>query len=148
MPQAGSRTVSSFLRVNDGHDEVNDMARGAELPGVALRAEHGQQILEGIAQTFGVVVAELVDDLEKFAQGLGIAVGQKGVLEDVPKQRRNTGVLRHPGNGFSVEIEHLVSAQAGVHQLGPAVAGELVGEERCASPPNSSLSASMSSMNL
>ena len=51
-----------LLGVNDGHNEVEDVPWSAKLPGVALRAEHGQQILEGIAQTFGVVVAELVGE--------------------------------------------------------------------------------------
>ena len=46
-----------LLRVDDRDDEVDDVARGAELPGVALRAEHGEQILEGVAQALGVVVA-------------------------------------------------------------------------------------------
>ena len=41
------------------------MARGTELAGIALRAEDGEEILEGVAEAFGVVVAELVDDLEE-----------------------------------------------------------------------------------
>ena len=105
------------------------MPWGAELPGVALRAEHGQQILEGITQAFGVVVGKLVNHLEKAAQGLGVAVGQIGVLENITEQRRDTGVLRHSGNGLGVKIENLVSAQAGVHQFGPAVTGEVIGEK-------------------
>ena len=118
-----------FLRVDDRNDEVDDMARGAELPGVALRAEHGEQVLEGVAQPFGVVVGELVDDLEEGAQGLRVAVRQIGVLEDVAEQRRDARILRHPRDRLGVEIEHLVAAQAGAQQLGPAETGELAGEE-------------------
>ena len=36
---------------------------------------------------------------------------------------------RHPGDGLGVEVERLVAAQARAHQLRPAVAGELAGEE-------------------
>ena len=45
-----------LLRVDDFDHEVDDVARGAELPGVALGAEHGEQILEGVAEAFAVVV--------------------------------------------------------------------------------------------
>ena len=63
MPQAGSRITSSFLGVYYLYYEVNDVARGAELSGVALGAEDGEQVLEGVAKTLGVVVGELVNDL-------------------------------------------------------------------------------------
>ena len=43
------------------------MARCAELPGIPLRAEDREQILEGVTQALGVIVGELVDDLEKGA---------------------------------------------------------------------------------
>ena len=76
----------ALLGVDDGDDEVDDVARGAELPGVSLRAEDGEQVLEGVAQTLGMVVGELVDDLEEGAQGLGVAVGQVGVVEDVAEE--------------------------------------------------------------
>ena len=61
VPQAGSRTVSSILRVQNGNHEVDDVARGAELPGVTLRAEDGEQVLEGVAQALGMIVGEGVD---------------------------------------------------------------------------------------
>ena len=51
------------------------MCRGStELPGVALGAEDGEQVLEGVAEPLRVVVGELVDDLEEGAQGFGVAV--------------------------------------------------------------------------
>ena len=56
-----------LLRVDDRDDEVDDVARGAELAGIALRAEDGEQVLEGVAEALAVVVAELVDDLEEGA---------------------------------------------------------------------------------
>ena len=45
------------------------------------------------------------------------------------EKRRDARVLRHAGNGLGVQVEDLVAAQAGAHQPGPAVAGELAGEE-------------------
>ena len=118
-----------FLRVDDCNDEVDDMARGAELPGVSLRAEYGEQVLEGISQSLAVVIGELVDDLEEGAQGLRVVVWQIGVLENVPEQWRDARILRHPLDRVGVEVEHVVSAQAGAQQLGPAETGELAGEE-------------------
>jgi len=47
----------------------------AELAGIALAAEHAEQILEGVAQTLAVVVLELVNDLEEGAQGFRVAIG-------------------------------------------------------------------------
>ncbi len=76
-----------------------------------------------------MVVAELVDGLEKGAEGLGVAVGQVGVIEDVAEELRDAGVLGHPGDGFGVEVEGLVAAEAGAHQPGPSVLCELAGEE-------------------
>lgn len=64
-----------LLGVQDRDDEINDVARGAELPGIALGAEHREQVLECIAQSLGVIVGELIDDLEEGAKGLWIAVG-------------------------------------------------------------------------
>ena len=128
---AAGRVENGFvlLRVQDGDDEVDDVARGAELPGVALRAEDGQQVFEGVAQALGMVVGEGVDDLEEGAQGFRVAVGQVGVVEDVAEKRRDAGVFRHAGDGLGVQVEDLVAAQPGAHQPRPAVAGELTGEE-------------------
>ena len=105
------------------------MARGAELASVALGAEDGEEVLEGVAEAFGVIVAEFVDDLEEGAEGRGVAVREIGVLEDVPEKGRDAGVFGHFGDAFAVEAEHLVSAETAIHELGPAVAGELAGEE-------------------
>ena len=49
--------------------------------------------------------------LRKALERLGVAVGQIGVLEDVAEERRDAGVLRHLGDAFGVEAEHLVAAQ-------------------------------------
>ncbi len=46
------------------------MARGAELAGIALGTEHGEQILKGISEALAVVVAELIDDLEEGAESM------------------------------------------------------------------------------
>ena len=63
-----------FLRVDDLDHEIDDVARSAELSGIALRAEDAEQILEGVAEALAVVVAELVDDLEKGLERLGVAI--------------------------------------------------------------------------
>ena len=84
-----------FFGVEDLHHEVDDVARGAELPGVALGAEHGEQVFEGIAKPLGVVLVELVDDFQEAFERFGVAVGQIGVLEDGAEKWRNAGVLRH-----------------------------------------------------
>ena len=105
------------------------MARRAELARVALSAHHRQQVLEGVAQPLGVVVFEFLDHLEEGAQGLGVAVGQVGVVEDCAEQRRDPGVLRNPVESLSVEVQRGVSAKPGVHQPRPAVAVELAHEE-------------------
>ena len=76
-----------------------------------------------------MVVGKLVDDFQEGAEGLRVAIGEIGVVEDVPEEYRDTRVLRHPVNGFGIEIQHLVSAQAGTHQLRPTEAGELAGKE-------------------
>jgi len=52
-----------FLRVNHLHNEINDVARGAELTGITLGAEDGEEILVSIPEIFAVVVVEFVDGL-------------------------------------------------------------------------------------
>jgi hypothetical protein len=46
-----------LLRVNDLYDEVDDVPGRAKLPGVALRAEDAQQVLERVAKPFAGTVA-------------------------------------------------------------------------------------------
>ncbi len=105
----------ALQRSDDLDHEIDDVARGAELAGIALRAEDAEQILEGVAEALAVVVAELVDDLEEGPERLGVAVRQVGVLEDVAKERRDAGVLGHLGDAFAVEAEHLVAAYSRIH---------------------------------
>ena len=105
------------------------MARGAELAGVALAAEHGEQVFEGVAEAFGVVVGEAVDFLEEGAQRFRVAVGQVGVLEDVAEERGDAGVFVHPADGVGVEVELVLAGEFGRFQPRPAVAGEVAGEE-------------------
>ena len=92
----------ALLRGGDFDHEINDVTRGAELPGIALRTEDGEQILEGVTEALAVVVAELVDDLEEGLERLGIAVRQVGVLEDVAEEERDAGILWHLGDAFGV----------------------------------------------
>ena len=111
-----------LLRIDDADDEINDVARGAELAGIALGAEDEEQILEGIAEALAVVVAELVDDLEEGLEGLGVAVREVGVFEDGAEERWDAGVLGHLGNAFAIKAKHLVTAEGGSHQLRPTIA--------------------------
>ena len=41
-----------FLRIDDTNDEVDDMARRAELPCVPLSAHDLQEVLEGVSEPF------------------------------------------------------------------------------------------------
>ena len=67
--------------------------------------------------------------LRNILQRFRVAVGQIGVLEYVAEEQRDAGVLRHLGDGLGVEVQGLVAAEPGAHELGPAVAGEFLGEE-------------------
>ena len=101
-----------LLGVNDGDDEVNDVAWRTELTGVALATQDGQQVFEGVTEALGVVVLELVDDLEEGPKRLRITIGQEGVLEDVPKQERDPRVLGHLGDSLGIEVQGLMTAEA------------------------------------
>ena len=118
-----------LLRIEHGHDEVDEVAGRAELPGVALRAHDGEQVLEGVAEALGVVVLEPVDDAQELAQRGGVAVGQGGVVEDVAEEGRQAVVAAHAPDGLLVAVERLVAAEAGMEQHGPAVAREFAREE-------------------
>ena len=118
-----------LLRLEHLDHEIDDVARGAELAGIALRAQHRQQVLEGVAQALAVVVTELVDDLEESAQRLRVAIRQIGVFENVAKQRRDARVLRHLVDAFGIQRKRFMAAQARMHQMLPAVTRELAGEE-------------------
>ena len=76
-----------------------------------------------------MIVAELIDDFEEGLERLGVAVREVGVFEDVAEERGDAGILGHLGDAFAVEAEHLVAAEGGSHELGPAVAGVVAGEE-------------------
>ena len=63
VPQAGVQYRVVLLWVHYGNDEVDDVARSAELTSIALGSKYREQILEGIAQPLRVVVCKLVNDL-------------------------------------------------------------------------------------
>jgi hypothetical protein len=113
----------------DLNDELDDVPRGAELAGISLRSEDGEEILEGVAEALAVIVGELVDDLQEALEGLGITVGEVGVLEDVSEEGWDAGILRHLGDAVGVEGEEFVAADAGLHELGPAVFPIVAAEE-------------------
>jgi len=116
-----------LLGLQDLDHEVDDVARGAELPGIALAAEHGEQVFKGIAEALAVVVAELVDDFQEGIERLGVAVRQVGVLEDVAEQSGQALILRHAGDSISVAAQLVVPGL--LHELCPPVSGELALEE-------------------
>ena len=74
------------------------------MSGVALGAEDGEEVFEGVAEPFGVVVGEFVNDFEEEAQGFGVAVWEVCVAEDVSEEGRDAGVFSHSGDGFGVEV--------------------------------------------
>ena len=115
------------------------MARRAKLSRVALRAQHGQQIFVSVAQPLRMVIVELVNDTQKRAQSFRVAVRQIGVAENGAEQRRHFRVFRHPRNRLGVKVQHLVPAQPGAYQPGPAVPGKLAGKETA--PPAQLLAA-------
>src|SRR5216683_8064187 len=120
VPQAGSSTVSFFFGSMIATMK-SMMWRGVRnCP--ASPCEPSTESSEGVAQALGVVIRELVDDLEEGAQGLRVAIRQVGILEDVAEERRDARVLRHLGDGLGVEVQGLEAAEARAHQLGPAVA--------------------------
>lgn len=118
-----------FLRGDDLDHEIDDMARGAELPGIALTAQDAEEILEGVAEALAVVVTELVDDLEEGLERFGVAVREIGVFKDVAEERGDAWVLGHFGDAFAIEAEHFVAADGRRHKFSPAVAGKVAGEE-------------------
>ena len=63
-----------LLRVYNGDNEVNDVARRAELPGIALGAENREQVFVRVSESFAVFVGKSVDLLQKQVQRLGVAV--------------------------------------------------------------------------
>src|SRR3990167_7987358 len=80
-------------------------------------------------QALRTLITSPSTDYEKLQVAASQTRSRLGVLEDVAEERRDAGVFGHLGNAFAVEAEHLVAAQPRTHQLGPAVAGELLGEE-------------------
>ena len=131
---AAGRVEDGFilLRVDGLDDEVDDVAGRAELPGVALRPHHGEQILERVAQRFRVVGREFVDDFQEFPQRFRVAERQKGVVEDAAEQRRQAGVFAHPAQRLGVEVQRFLPAppradeiagQARLQTLSPVAAG-------------------------
>ena len=129
--RAARRVEQAFVlfRVDQFDHEVDDVARRAELAGVALAAEHGEQVFEGVAEALRVVVGEAVDFLEEGAQRFRVAVGQVGVLEDVAEERGDAGVFVHAADGFGVAVELFLAGEFGRLELAPAVAGEVAGKE-------------------
>src|SRR5690606_29739571 len=97
--------------------------RRAELPGIALAAHDAQQVLEGIAELLAVVIRELVDPLEELTQRGRVAVREVGVLEDVPEQLWQAGVLLHALQRLAVELHAVLAAQVLLEKLRPGVLG-------------------------
>ena len=120
-----------LLRVHHSDDKVNNVARRAELPGIALGAENGQQVFKGVTQTFAVVIGETGDFFQEEVEGFRIAVGQEHALEDVPEELWNVLVLVHLLDALGIEKQAFMAAEPLVEQVGPAVLPEVAGEERC-----------------
>ena len=125
----GIKDGLGLLRVNHGDDEVNNMARSAELAGIALRAKHGKQVLKRVTEAFAVVVAEAINFLEEQVEGFGIAIRQEHTLKNIAEQLGDVLVFVHLLNAFSIEQQAFMPAITLIQQLRPAVFLEVAGEE-------------------
>src|SRR5690348_9618248 len=104
-----------LLRSDNLNDKIDNVARSAKLPGIALRSKDGKQILKGIAKTFTMVVGELIDNFEKGFERLGIAIGKISIFENIAEERRNARVFGHLRDALSIEIQHFVTTETGAH---------------------------------
>ena len=89
------------LRVEAGDDEINDVARGAELAVLTLRAGALQEVFKGVAQFLAVRVGEAVHLGEEHGEDASVAEFQEGVAEDVAEQ---AGQVRGGDDSFSFAI--------------------------------------------
>jgi len=60
-----------FAGVHHLDDEIDDVSRRSELACLALGAGFAQQVLIGVAQVFGILIAESVYLLQEKVQGAG-----------------------------------------------------------------------------
>ena len=92
-----------FLRVDDFHHHINDMAGGTKLAGIPLTAHNRQQILKGIAQILAVVIREVADFLEEHIQCIRVPIRDICSTENIPEQLGKVGVRSHFLNAFRIE---------------------------------------------
>jgi hypothetical protein len=95
------------------------MAGGAELAGIALRTHYGEEIFVSIPQPFGMVILETVDLFEEHIEGVGIAKGEKGVLEDIAEEFGKVGVSSHTFQAFGIEVHSFLPGKAGIDDIIP-----------------------------
>ena len=116
-----------LLRVDYGNDEVDDVARGAELPRRSLGAQVLQQHFVGVADFLGIGGVKAVDGAQEIAQNDVVVVGDVGVLVDGADGRHNVG-LAQQGHAVPVQTVHVVCGPFRAHQAVPATFGVLAGE--------------------
>src|SRR5438105_8896726 len=76
-----------------------------------------------------MVIAELIDHLQKGLQCLRVTIRKVGVLEDVAEEKWETRILGHLRDAFRVKAQSFVATKPRTHQLRPAVASKVTIEE-------------------
>jgi hypothetical protein len=77
-----------FLRVDDFDHEVDEYGAAIrKWPASPWEPRTESRYSKASPSRSGVVVREFIDDLEEAPERFRVAVGQVGVLEDVPEER-------------------------------------------------------------
>lgn len=103
------------------HEEVDDMTGCAELSRVTLTPSGREEILEGIAELFGVSIVELVDLLEESIECRRILEWEICIAKYISKELRNMRIATHTIESFAVEIESLLGSISLVHEVFPGI---------------------------
>ena len=129
---SGVENFVAGLRVEAGDDEINDVARGAELAVLALRAGALQEVFKGVAEFLAVRVGEAVHLGEDHGEDAPVAELQEGVAEDVAEQAGQVRGFLRMAEGFDAfgkERDAFVGGDGLREEIAPAVFGQLAGEE-------------------
>jgi hypothetical protein len=132
VPQAGSRIRVAGLGVEAGDDEINDVARGAELAVLSLGAHALEEVFEGVAQFLAVRVFEAVHLGEEHREDASVAEFQEGVAEDVAEEAGQVSGFLGVADGldaFGKEGDALVGGDGLREEIAPAVFRQLASEE-------------------
>ena len=110
-----------LLRVDDLHDEIDDVPRSAELASVGLRLGGLQQVLVGVAQLLAVVVHHPIHGAQEQRQRPVVAERHHSVLENLAEHGRHRVRLLQSAEASAVEFATLRVVQTQTHYLVPAI---------------------------